>query len=88
MYLWIMKSLLNFGCHLDPDSGFGLRIWTEYALAEVCDARMHLFNNVQLMCLYTSCRHGCCEVRTNLNISCLIRRNHVFSLFTHYDTSK
>jgi len=36
MYLWIRKYLLNFGCHLDPDSGFGLRIRTEYTLAEVC----------------------------------------------------
>jgi len=37
IYLWF---LLNFGSHLDPDSGFGVWIRTGFALAEVCALRI------------------------------------------------
>jgi len=42
MYLWTAKSLLNFGSHSDPNSGFGLLIRPAFVLVETCALRMLL----------------------------------------------
>jgi len=45
------KSLLNFGSHPDPESRSRLRIWTRFAVAEVCTVQV-LWLCLQLLLLW------------------------------------